>query len=228
MRVLIVEDEQMLQESIVEYLSSESYSCDSATTFKDAYRKINNETYYCVLLDLGLPDGNGLDLIDAVKKTEYDPLVIVISAKNSLEDKIDGLDLGADDYITKPFHLSELNARIKAVARRKNTSVNEAVKLGDLTLDILNNQAFIKKETLNLTRKEFKILMYLVINRDKVISKTILVKHLWDDRLTNEDSYNFLFAHIKNLKKKLSDAKSVLNIRTVYGIGYQLLSNETI
>jgi len=222
MKILTVEDEFNLLDSIQEYLMKENYECDGASSFREGVERISNNHYDCILLDITLPDGNGLKLLDQIAQRSESPSVIIISAKNSLDDKIAGLDLGADDYLTKPFHLSELNSRIKAVARRKGHKNHKHLVVGNVSFDLINNQASIDEEPINLTKKEFDILFYLADNRDRVLSKSTLVKHIWGDAIYQEESFNFLFSHIKNIKNKLRYRNALLSIRTVYGLGYQL------
>jgi DNA-binding response OmpR family regulator len=223
MKILTVEDEVTLSESIQEYLRNESYECDSASSFQEGVKQIKANPYDCILLDITLGDGNGLRLLEQIKGLHKTPAVIIISAKNSLDDRVFGLNSGADDYLTKPFHLSELNARIKAVSRRKSHDVSDQLILANVTLDLPNHQAFTFDQPVNLTKKEFDILFFLAENKGRVVPKATLVQYIWDDKITGEDSFNFLFSHIKNIKRKLTDARAELSIRTVYGIGYQLL-----
>ena len=222
MKILIIEDERPLLEGIISYFSNENYVCVGVTTFNEAIEKINLYEYDCILLDITLPDGSGLTILEELKAQKKTQGVIIISAKNSLDDKIYGLDLGADDYLTKPFHLSELNARVKAVIRRKKFDTNHITEIGNITIDLLNRIAAAGNVPLQLTRKEFDILLHLTANKSYVVSKTSLVEQLWGDHIDQVDSFDFLFTHIKNLKKKLSSADARVEIRTVYGIGYQL------
>jgi DNA-binding response OmpR family regulator len=222
MKILTVEDELNLLDSIQEYLRKENCQCDGASNFTEGIERIRSNQYDCILLDITLPDGNGLKLLDQIAQQNESTSVIIISAKNSIDDKIAGLDLGADDYLTKPFHLSELNSRIKAVARRKESKKQKYLSVGNVTFDLTNNQALVEEEPINLTKKEFDILFYLAENRDRVLSKSTLVKHIWGDTNYQEESFNFLFSHIKNIKNKLRNKNAQLTIRTVYGLGYQL------
>lgn len=226
MKILTVEDEQVLLDSIQEYLKREDYQCDGVTTYREGAERIKSNHYDCILLDISLPDGNGLKLLDKIKEENETMPVIIISAKNSLDDRISGLNLGADDYLTKPFHLSELNARIKAVARRTGKKNLSYIIVGNVQFDLTNSQTIIDNEIVNLTKKEFDILFYLAENQGRVLSKTMLVKHIWSDTIYQEDSFNFLFSHIKNIKSKLVKAGAKINIRTVYGLGYQLRVNQ--
>ncbi|MDO1449615.1 response regulator transcription factor [Rhodocytophaga aerolata] len=223
MKILIVEDEQPLLKSITSYFSEENYVCEGVATFNEAIEKVHLYDYDCILLDITLPDGNGLKILEALKAQKKAQGVIIISAKNSLDDKINGLDLGADDYLTKPFHLSELNARVKAVIRRKKFDTNDVIELGNIQINLLQRVAFANQTPLNLTRKELDILLHLIANKNYVVSKSSLAEQLWGDHIDQVDSFDFLFTHIKNLKRKLSGASARVEIKTVYGIGYQLL-----
>lgn len=222
MKILIVEDELPLLASMEAYLKQEHYITEKAITYQEGYYKIHVYAYDCILLDIGLPDGDGLRLLEELKSLRQKAGVIIISAKNSLDDRILGLDLGADDYLAKPFHLSELNARIKAVLRRKQFDTNDLIQLANLTIDLSKRSMLVNQTPLNLTKKEFDILLHLVANKARVVSKSSLAEQLWGDHIDQADSFDFLFAHIKNLKKKLSAAEAGVEIRSIYGIGYQL------
>ena len=222
MKILIVEDELPLLASMESYLKHEHYITEKATTHQEGYYKIHVYAYDCILLDIGLPDGDGLRLLEELKSLRQKAGVIIISAKNSLDDRILGLDLGADDYLAKPFHLSELNARIKAVLRRKQFDTNDLIQLANLTIDLSKRSLLVNQTLVNLTKKEFDILLHLVANKARVVSKSSLAEQLWGDHIDQADSFDFLFAHIKNLKMKLSAAEAGVEIRSIYGIGYQL------
>lgn len=223
MKVLIVEDEINLLESITEYFSNESYTCETARNYQEGLEKVSLYQYDCILLDLGLPDGEGLHLLEKLKQEGKTDGVIIISAKDSLDDRIEGLNLGADDYLTKPFHLSELNARVKSIIRRKNFDAHNLVRAGNLTINLDEYKVESKGKPLELTKKEFDILMYLIANKKRVVSKSSLVEHIWGDNMDQANSYDFIFAHIKNLKKKLMKADAELEIKNIYGVGYQLI-----
>jgi len=221
MKILIVEDEAELAKSISEYLSGESYLCESAGTFADAMEKIETFDYDCILLDIMLPDGNGLKLLEEIKKLQKEDGVIIISAKNALDDKIEGLKLGADDYLTKPFHLSELMARVYSIIRRKQFSSSNVVKQNELQIDLLAKTVAVNDETISLTKKEFDLLIYFIGNKNKVISKSTLAEHLSGDFADMLDNHDFVYAHVKNLKKKLYDAGCSHYLKTVYWTGYK-------
>ncbi|KPH14311.1 MULTISPECIES: response regulator transcription factor [Chryseobacterium] len=221
MKVLIIEDETELAKSIAEYLSEENYLCEFASTFQDAMEKIHTFQYDCILLDIMLPDGNGLTILEELKKQNKQDGVIIVSAKNALDDKISGLQMGADDYLTKPFHLSELMARIYSIIRRKQFNNSNVVTQNELQIDLLAKTVSINNEIISLTKKEFDLLIFFIGNKNKVISKSALAEHLSGDFADMLDNHDFVYAHIKNLKKKLSDAGCDSYLKTVYGTGYK-------
>ncbi|RKE81478.1 response regulator transcription factor [Chryseobacterium sp. AG363] len=221
MKILIIEDEAALAQSISEYLSGENYLCESASTFGEAMGKIEAFDYDCILLDIMLPDGNGLTILEALKKQQKQDGVIIISAKNALDDKIEGLKLGADDYLTKPFHLSELMARVYSIIRRKRFSSSNVVKQNELQIDLWAKTVAVNDEVISLTKKEFDLLIYFIGNKNKVISKSTLAEHLSGDFADMLDNHDFVYAHVKNLKKKLYDAGCGHYLKTVYGTGYK-------
>lgn len=226
MKLLIIEDETELAKSIAEYLSEESYLCEFAPTFKEAVQKIENFHYDCILLDITLPDGNGLTILEELKKQNKQDGVIIISAKNALDDKIKGLHLGADDYLTKPFHLSELMARIYSLIRRKQFSNSNIITQNELQIDLLAKTVFVNDQIIILTKKEFDLLIYFVGNKNRVISKSTLAEHLSGDFADMLDNHDFVYAHVKNLKKKLYDAGCNQYLKTVYGTGYKWEENS--
>lgn len=223
MKILAVEDEESFLNSIQEYLHAEAFVCHGVTTFREGVKQLSCNQYDCVLIDITLPDGNGMDLVDEVKGINEQASIIILSAKNSLDDKVNGLNRGADDYIVKPFHLSELNARIKAVTRRNNATQG-GNKLEFSNIIFHNDDCFVTVENrpVSLTKKEYSVLFYLAENKDRVVSKDVLCAHLWGDRIAKDESFNFLFSHIKNIKKKLKEANAAVTLRTAYGWGYQL------
>ncbi|RZK79131.1 MAG: response regulator transcription factor [Pedobacter sp.] len=224
MKILIIEDETELAKSIAEYLAEENYLCEFASTFKDAMTKIEMFQYDCIILDIMLPDGNGLTILEELKKHNKQEGVIIVSAKNALDDKISGLQLGADDYLTKPFHLSELMARIYSIIRRKQFGNSNIVKQNELEIDLLAKTVTINNEKIALTKKEFDLLIYFIGNKNKVISKSTLAEHLSGDFADMLDNHDFVYAHVKNLKKKLYDAGCDHYLKTVYGTGYKWIS----
>ncbi|MFZ4928583.1 response regulator transcription factor [Chryseobacterium sp. Mn2064] len=221
MKILIIEDETELAKSISEYLSEENYLCELAGTYTEAMNKVDTFQYDCIVLDIMLPDGNGLRILEELKKKQKQDGVIIISAKNALDDKIEGLKLGADDYLTKPFHLSELMARVYSIIRRKQFSSSNVVTQNELQIDLLAKTVVVNHENIALTKKEFDLLIYFIGNKNKVISKSTLAEHLSGDFADMLDNHDFVYAHVKNLKKKLYDAGSQHYLKTVYGTGYK-------
>jgi DNA-binding response OmpR family regulator len=222
LKLLIVEDEADLLSSLVTFSKKESYDVDIARTFSEASERIATHEYDCILLDINLPGGSGLELLEDLKKINKTEGVIIISARNSLDDKIKGLNLGADDYLTKPFHLSELNARIQAVIRRKKFEAAQNITFANLEIDLQQHWVKVNSVKVNLTKKEFNILQQLVANKNRVLSKNSLAEYIWGDHVDNAESFDFLFVHIKNLKKKLKLANANIEIRNIYGVGYQI------
>ena len=220
MKILLVEDEIEMQKSIQHYLGLEKNIVEVASDFNTAYEKIQLYEYDCVLLDITLPYGNGLDLIKAIKKRRSKTGIIIISAKNSFDDKIDGLNLGADDYLPKPFYLPELNARIKSLIRRNNFDGVDAIVINEIKLYPDERKVLINEIPLNLTSKEFDILVYFIANKNRVIQKNALVEHLWGDNADQFDNFDFIYNHVKNLRKKLLAANCHDYLQSIYGIGY--------
>jgi DNA-binding response OmpR family regulator len=221
MKILIVEDEQELMKSMATYLKSENFVCEEAPDYKTAREKIELFSYDCILLDVSLPDGNGLSLLNELKENKKSDGVIVISAKNSISDRIQGLNLGADDYLTKPFHLSELNARILAVIRRRHFQGQQILIFNELTIDLTAKTVTVHRCTVELTRKEYDLLLYLAYNKNRVISKNAIAEHLSGDDSDIYSNYDFIYSHMKNLKKKLQQAGCGEYIRSIYGMGYK-------
>lgn len=222
MKILLIEDEEQLSKSILAYLKNEKYSCDLAENFEKAQEKLELYEYDCVLLDITLPDGNGLQLLKQLKEDEKSYGVIIISAKNSLDDKINGLQLGADDYLPKPFHLSELGARISAVIRRRRFKGNSLITVNDLEINTDSKSIAFQGKHIDFTRKEFDILLYLSVNKNRIISKNAIAEHIAEDHIQFFDNFDFLYAHIKNIKKKLASSGAQDCIKSVYGMGYKL------
>lgn len=221
MKILIIEDESELAVDISVYLSGMQYLCEIASTYSNAIEKIENYQYDCILLDLMLPDGNGLKLLEVLKTENKQDGVIIISAKNSLEDKIKGLEIGADDYLTKPFHLAELAARIYSVVRRKEFKSSNILEDQELKIDLLAKAVFVNNQEVVLTKKEYELLLFFLGNKNRIISKSALAEHLSGDLADMLDSHNFVYAHVKNLKKKLHEAGCASYLKTVYGTGYK-------
>jgi DNA-binding response OmpR family regulator len=221
MKILVIEDEQILRSNILEYLTAEGNVCDYADTFEAASQKIAIYSYDCILLDLTLPDGDGLQVLKELKKMGRTDGVIIITARNSVDQRIEGLSLGADDYLIKPFHLSELAARIMAIIRRRTFNGNDYLVFNELNIDIQAKEVKVKEKSINLTRKEFDLLLYFIANKSKVISKSAAVEHIWGDHADMADSFDFIYTHIKNIRKKLVDGGSKDYFHSVYGIGYK-------
>lgn len=225
MKVLIIEDETELAKSIDAYLSAEHYRCEFAATFDEAMEKIESYTYDCILLDIMLPGGNGFKILETLKKENKQEGVIIISAKDAVEDKIKGLQIGADDYLAKPFHLSELTARIYSIIRRKQFNSTNVVKQNEIQVDLLAKTVMVNNALINLTKKEFDLLVYFMGNKNKVISKSTLAEHLSGDFADMLDNHDFVYAHVKNLKKKLYDRGCDHYLKNVYGTGYKWADN---
>jgi len=221
MKILIIEDEHDLAQSIAEYLSDENYLCEFASTYHQALDKIENYHYDCILLDIMLPDGNGMEILDELKQQDKQEGVIIISAKDALDDKIKGLQIGADDYLTKPFHLAELTARIYSVIRRKQFGNSNTIQQNELQIDLLAKTVSVNNKLISLTKKEFDLLLYFIGNKNRVISKSTLAEHISGDFADMFDNHDFVYAHIKNLKKKLNEAGCDNYLKTVYGTGYK-------
>lgn len=221
MKLLIIEDEKELSDSIVSYLGKEDYLCEQAFTFDEAMMKVGVYEYDCILLDLMLPGGSGLEILRHIKQRKPETGVIIVSAKGSLEDKIDGLKIGADDYIAKPFHLPELSMRIFALLRRKNFTASNILESGGIKIDLLDKKAMVGEKVLDLTKSEYELLLFLIENHKRVVSKSAIAEHLSGDMADMFDNFNFIYAHIKNLKAKLSDAGITDCIKTYYGTGYK-------
>lgn len=221
MKILLIEDEIELAESITSYLQGEKYLCETAATFEEAVEKVNLYEYDCILLDLGLPGGDGLQILEQLKSQQKAEGIIIISARNALEDKITGLTLGADDYLPKPFHLSELTARILSVVRRRKFDGSNLITCHEIQINLLAKTVHVHGQALELTRKEFDLLVYLIGSREKVVSKTAIAEHLSGDMADALDNYDFIYQHIKNLKHKLDRAGSGDYLKTIYGLGYK-------
>ena len=224
MKFLVAEDEYDLQQAIIKYLSQEGNICESASDYIEASEKIDLYEYDLIILDLNLVTGSGLDLLKQLKKNHNRTGVIIISANNSLENKLEGLDLGADDYLAKPFHLAELNSRIKAVLRRGKFDGEDVLVFQEIRLDTNSRTAFLNEKPITLTRKEYDLLLFFITNQGRVLSKSIIAEHLWGDDSDMLDSFDFIYVHINNLRKKLT-AEGAKYIQTAYGSGYKFIAN---
>jgi len=221
MKVLLVEDHHELAQNMYSYLSKEGYVCEGASSAEQAFSKLGGFEYDVMVLDLMLPDGNGLDVLRYVKQSQSDMGVLILSAKNSLQDKIEGLELGADDYLPKPFHFAELNARLKAIFRRRRLKGNSIISCEGIEIDTEKHEVTIGQQLLDLTRKEYELLLYFVVNKNRVLTKQSIAEHLWGDYIDALDSFDFVYQHIKNLRKKITQAGGKDLIQTMYGSGYK-------
>ena len=222
MKILIIEDEPDMLHNMQQSLEKEHYRIETADTYEAAMEKVYVYQYDCILLDISLPGGSGLDILMELKKLQKSEGLIIVSARNSLDDKIRGLDLGADDYLPKPFHMAELLARVKAVFRRRKMDGHQLMAFGNLTINPEERTVMVNGESLSLHRKEYDILLYLVINKNRMVSKTALAEHVWGDQIDEADSFEFIYSQIKNLRKKLNDQQAGIEIQAIYGIGYKL------
>jgi len=226
MNLLIVEDEKSLANEIGSFLKKEGFLCDMAFTGTEASEKISINLYDFVLLDLGLPDYNGLDLLKEARKAGSNASFIIITARGAVEDKVKGLDIGADDYLAKPFALIELLSRINAVARRKFNVVNQDIKLGDFLMQVQARKLYCNNSEVDLTKKEFDLLLYLVLNHEKVLTRHQLYEHIWGNILDDQYDSNFIDVHIKNLRKKLNAHAPTPWLETVRGVGYRVSAEQ--
>lgn len=225
MKLLIIEDEPDLLESLCTYLGKGGLLCEKSSSMREALDKLSNFKYDIVLLDIMLPDGNGLDILDFIKQKEPETGVLIISAKNALDDKISGLELGADDYLTKPFHLSELNARLKAIYRRRKFSGQKEIEFEKIRINTETMETRVEEELVVLTLKEYELLLFFIANKKRVLTKQSIAEHLWGDNVDFLDSFDFVYQHIKNLRKKLTAAGTPDYIKTIYGMGYKFTSD---
>ena len=226
MKILVVEDEQALREVIVQSLKKERYVVEYASTFREASDKINEYDYDCIVLDIMLPGGSGLTLLRDLKAKRKRASVIIVSAKDSIDDKVTGLDLGADDYLTKPFHLAELNARVKSVIRRKQQDGELHLTFANITIFPDRHAVSINGNALTLNRKEFDLLYYFISNPNRLISKATLAESVWGDYIDQADSFDFIYSQEKNLRRKLKAAGATPEIKAVYGFGYKMTDEE--
>ena len=221
MKILVIEDERELSKSICTYLANEQFICEQAFDFSSALEKIALYEYACIILDITLPGGSGMDILKDLKKSGKLDGVLIISAKNSIDDKVFGLNAGADDYLTKPFHLPELAARVAAIIRRKSFEGRNVVQFDTLELDLNQKQVTVNGSEVELTRKEYELLLYFISNKNKVIAKNAIAIHLWGDNMDLAGNYDFIYTHIKNLRKKLMQAGAADYIKSIYGMGYK-------
>ena len=221
MKILIVEDELELLNSTCSYLKNEDFVCEKAKSYFEGEDKFISYKYDIVILDIGLPDGNGLDLLKFIKKSSPETGVLIVSAKNSLDDKLKGLDLGADDYITKPFHLAELNSRINSLIRRKKFAGNKNIIFHEIEIDPDAKTVISNQKPLDLTKKEYYLLLYFITNKNRVLTKEAIAEHLWGDNIDMVDNFDFIYTHMRNLRKKIKKTGANDYLNTIYGLGYK-------
>lgn len=225
MKLLIVEDDRSLCAAINDYLKMEGHICEIAQNYRQALKKAADNSYDCIILDLGLPDGNGLDIIRDLKANKSTDGILILSAKSSLEDKLTGLKIGADDYLTKPFHFAEMSARIHSIYRRNNLLGLNEISFNEIKISTSDNQVYVNDNLLNLTRKEYDLLLFFVANRNRIITKESIVEHLWGDEVILSDSFDFVYTHVKNLRKKIIKTGGKNYIKCIYGFGYKFIDS---
>lgn len=225
MKLLIIEDNPNLLEAIVETLQAEKFLCETSLNYRSAQEKIALYSYDVIVVDINLPDGSGLELIKEAKKHNPSSGIIVISARNSLDNKIEGLDLGADDYLTKPFDMAELVARVKALLRRRNFSGTSLITMAGITIDSTNREVFVGNGKIDLTKSEYDILLFFFSNPGRILTRESIAEHIWGDNMDLADSFDFIYSHIKNLRKKITSPGIEDPIKAVYGVGYKLETN---
>jgi DNA-binding response OmpR family regulator len=221
MNLLLIEDEPDLAEAILKYMEDEDFHCEWVSDMSKALEKIHLYSYDCLLVDINLPDGSGMNVIRQLKDTKSPSGIIIISARDSIDDKITGLDIGADDYITKPFELSELNARIRSVIRRRNFDGHTEITFREIVISPEEHAVRVNGELISLTKKEYDLLVYFISNKNRVLTKSAIAEHLWGDEMDMADSFDFIYAHLKNLRKKIESKKGENYIQTIYGVGYK-------
>ena len=222
MKLLIVEDNTDLAMEVQKYLSQEGFVCECVHEKRTASEKLHAFDYDLILLDLMLPDGDGLSLLEVIKTTWPNYGVLIISAKNALDDRVKGLDLGADDYLSKPFHLVELNSRLKSIYRRRHQQGEREISFEEIRLNTDRYEAFVENNSIELTRKEFELLRYFMVNRNRLLTKQAIAEHLWGDYTDSMDSFDFVYQHVKNLRKKIVEAGGSDYLKTIYGAGYKM------
>ncbi len=226
MKILIIEDDQELLRSMLRYFDSFGYNSEGSKTLRSAREKLSSHLYDCVVLDINLPDGNGLSIIKLIKDLKNKTGILILSANDSLDDKLDGLELGADDYLTKPFHLAELHARLKSILRRNQHEGDNKLIFNEIEINTDSNDVRVNNKLLKLTKKEYELMLFLITNKNRVITKQSISDHIWGDFVDMYDSYDFIYTHLKNLRKKIIAQGGNDYIKTVYGIGYKFSNNE--
>lgn len=227
MKILVVEDNIELAQNMSDYLLREGYISERAANYRDAVDKLAAFAYDCVVLDIMLPDGNGLQIVEFIKSQKLLCGILIVSAKDSLDDKVTGLELGADDYLTKPFHLAELNARLKAIFRRKQLGGDNEIIFKEISINTDKMEVLVKEQALELTKKEYALLLYFLTNKNRVITRQSVAEHLWGDYTENLVNFDFVYQHVKNLRKKIEQAGGTDYIDTVYGIGYKFNTTKS-
>ncbi|MEE1232040.1 MAG: response regulator transcription factor [Phocaeicola sp.] len=222
MKVLVIEDDRDLCEIAVRSLEKERYVVAWASDYYEAMQKLEDYEYDCILLDIMLPGGNGLDLLKYLRELKKDTAVIILSAKDSLEDKIAGLDLGADDYLPKPYHLAELHARIKSVVRRHQRNSIQTVSYGNVEINPDRFEVQIAGSPVSLNRKEYDILYYFLTRPNRLVNKETLAEAVWGDHIDQVDNFDFMYAQVKNLRRHLKQYGASVELKAVYGFGYKL------
>ena len=222
MKILIIEDDASLREIVCRGLNAEGYVVETASCFAEADNKIAGYSYDCILLDIMLPDGNGLRLLEHIKALKKNDHVIIISARDSIDDKVTGLDLGADDYLAKPFYMAELSARIKSVLRRSAGSAGNKLTKGNVAIDLGSRRVEVDGKELQLLKKEYDILLYFMQRPGHIVDKAMLAEAVWGDHVDMADNFDFVYAQVKNLRKKLDASAATVTIKAVYGFGYKL------
>lgn len=221
MKLLIVEDEKDLRDNIESYFTGEGNVCESCGDLRSAVDKVSLYKYDCVLLDLGLPDGDGFSLLQYLKAHHKNEGVLILSARNAIDDKVRGLNDGADDYLIKPFHLSELKARVESIYRRKTFNGDKVLNYDQIAIDLVSQEVTINEISVILTRKEYDLLLYFIANKGKRVSRNAIAEHLWGDEIDLADNFDFIYTHIKNLRKKIADVTEKDYIKSIYGVGYK-------
>lgn len=221
MKILVVEDNVELLKDIKNFMEEQGNVCEIASDYKSAYMKAVIFHYDILIVDITLPDGNGLDIIKEIKKENIDVGIIIISAKNAVGDKVHGLEIGADDYLTKPFYLAELNARMKAIYRRKAYKGSKEIIFNEITIRPENHEVFVNGNLMNLTKKEFDIIHFFIANRNRLLTKEAIAEHLWGDHIEMADSFNFIYTHLANLRKKITKFGGKDYIKSIYSVGYK-------
>jgi DNA-binding response OmpR family regulator len=224
-KLLIVEDDRSLSRSINDYLKLEGHICEVALKLSEAVEKAAVNKYDCIILDIGLPDGTGLDLIREMKANKLTGGILILSAKSSLDDKLMGLNMGADDYLTKPFHFAELSARLNSIYRRNNFLGLNEITFNEIRINTDDNQVYVNDKLLVLTKKEYDLLLFFMANRNRIITKESIVEHLWGDNVILTDSFDFVYTHVKNLRKKIVSAEGRNYIKCIYGFGYKFIES---